>query len=72
VTRITEIVWQVTAYSKIFSGGYHHLILGRITIMPANLATTALQCGSFRETRSHNGKSLIPGVPFYGFMGNVR
>jgi hypothetical protein len=27
LTGITEIVWQVTTYSKIFSDGCHHLIL---------------------------------------------
>ena len=69
---ITEIVWQVMSYSKIFSRGYHHLIPGRITIMPANHATAGLECGSFRATNSQNGKRLGLVVPFYGFTGNVR
>jgi hypothetical protein len=64
---ITEIVWQV-----IFTVGYHHLTLGRITIMPANHATPGLEHGSSRERYSQNGKRLRPRVPFYGFMGNVR
>jgi hypothetical protein len=72
LTGITKILWQVTAYSKIFSGGYHHLILGRIIMLPVNQATLGLQRGLFRATRSQNGRRLMPGVPFCGFMGNVR
>jgi hypothetical protein len=68
---IAEIVWQVTTCRKIFPSGYHHLILGRITMTPANHATLGLGRGSFRVTRSQNGKCLKPGVPFYGSMGNV-
>ena len=53
-------------------GGYHHLILGRITTLPVNHTTAAPQRGSLRATHSQNGKHLRPRVPFYGFMGNVR
>jgi hypothetical protein len=52
LTRITEIVWQVTAYSKIFSGGYHHLILGRTTTLLADHTTAARERGSFRAKPS--------------------
>jgi hypothetical protein len=62
----------MTAYGKIFSGGYRHLILGRIIILLVNQATPGLQRGSFRATRSQNGKRLRVGVPFYGSKGNVR
>ena len=58
MTRITEIIWQMASYSKISQRGYHHLILGRITIMPANRATPGLQRGSFKAARSLNGKRL--------------
>jgi NACHT domain len=68
---IIEILRQVITYRKIFPSGYHHLTLGRITIMPANHATLGLDHGSFRVTRSQNGKRLSPGVPFYGFTENV-
>ena len=69
---MTEIVWQATAYTKIFLHGYHRLILGRTTILPANHGTASLHRGSFRATRSQNGKRLRPRVLFYGFMENVR
>jgi hypothetical protein len=62
----------VTNYIKIFSGGYHHLNLGRTTTLPANHATPDLQRGLFRVTCTQNGKCLSPGVPFYGLKGNVR
>ena len=71
-TGITEIVWQVTTYRKIFLGGCQRQILGRIITLPVNQATLGLQRGSFRATRSQNGKRLRPEVPFCGFMGNVR
>ena len=69
---ITEIVWQVTGYRKIFSSGYHHLILGGTTVLPANHATLGLEHGSFRETRFRNGKRLRRRAPVCGFMGDVR
>jgi hypothetical protein len=72
VDLITKIVWQVIAYTKTFPIGYHRLILGRTTISPANHATAGLRRGSFRATRSKNGKRPRPQVPFYGFMENVR
>jgi hypothetical protein len=71
VAIVVKNIWQVTTYSKIFSSGYHHLILGETTILPASHATLGLQHGSFRVTHSWNGKDLRPGVPFYGFMENV-
>ena len=63
---------QVIAYSKKLSHGSHRLILRRTTILPANHATPGLLRGSFRATRSQNGKRPKPRVLFCGFMGNVR
>jgi hypothetical protein len=72
--EITDIFSQVTAYSKISLGGYHHLTLGRITILLAIHAIAGLPVrrGSLKETHSQNGKRLKPLVPPCGFMGNVR
>jgi hypothetical protein len=71
LTRITEIVQQVTAYRKIFSGGYHHLIHGRTIMLPANHTIAGLQSGSFRAIRFQNGERPKSRVHFYGCMGNV-
>ena len=68
---IFEIVQQVTAYRRIFSGGYHHLIPGRTIMLPANHAIAGLQSGSYRATRSQNGERPKSQVHFYGSMGNV-
>jgi hypothetical protein len=68
---ITEIVQQVTAYRKIFSGGYHRLIRGRTIMLPANHVITGLQSGSFMATRFQNGERPKSRVHFYGSMGNV-
>lgn len=54
-----------------FSGGYHRLILGRITTLPTNYVTWGLQCGSFGATHFPNGKRRTSKVLFYGFMENV-
>ena len=69
---MTGIVRQVTAYSKISSSGYHHLIPGKTTILLVIRATAGLQRGLFRVTCSRNGQRPRPRVPIYGFMGNVR
>jgi hypothetical protein len=61
----------VTTYRKIFSGGYHHLIPGRIIMLPANHAIAGLQSGSFRAIRFQNGERPKSRVLFYGSMGNV-
>jgi hypothetical protein len=71
VAGITETVQQVTAYRKIFSGGYRHLIPGRIIMLPAIHASAELQSGSFMATRFQNGKRPKSRVHFYGSMGNV-
>jgi hypothetical protein len=68
---ITEIVQQVTAYRKIFSGGYHHLTPGRTIMLPANHAIAGPQSGSFMATRFPNGERPKSRVHFYGSMGNV-
>ena len=71
VTGITKIVQQVTTYRKTFSGGYHHLTLGRTIMLPANHAIAGLQSGSFKATRFLIGGRPKPQVHFYGSMGNV-
>ena len=71
LTGITEIVQQVTAYRKIFSVGYHHLIPGKIIMQPAIHAIPGLQSGSFMATRFQNGERPKSGVHFYGSMANV-
>jgi len=71
LTGITEIVQQATAYRKIFSGGYHRLIHGRTTTLPANHAIAGLQTGSFMATRIQNGECPKSRVHFCGSMGNV-
>jgi hypothetical protein len=72
MTGITEIIRQVTSYRKIYSVGYHHLILGRTINLPANLATPGLQRGSSKEARSPNGKRPRHRIPLCGFTENVR
>jgi len=68
---ITEIVQQVTAYRKIFSGGYHLLTPGRTIMLPANHAMAGQQSGSFMATRFQNGERPKSRVHFYGSMENV-
>jgi hypothetical protein len=63
---ITEIVWQVTTYSKIFSKWLSPPDPWKNHNMPANHATAGLQRGSFRATRSQNGKRPRPGFPSMG------
>ena len=72
ISGIAEILWQVTNWSRIFEDGCHRPTHGRTTTLPASHATVGLRHGSFRTTRTRNGKHLRPRVPFYGFMGNVR
>ena len=62
---------QVTAYRKIFSGGYPHLMHGRTIMLLAGYAMAGLQSGSFRETRFRNGERQKYQVYFCGSMGNV-
>jgi hypothetical protein len=71
LTGITEIVEQVTAYRKIFSGGYQRLTRGRIIMLPATYAIPGLQSGSFMATRLQNGERPKSRDYFYGSMGNV-
>ena len=72
LTGIAEIVWQATSWSRIFDLGCRRPTRGRITILPASHAALGLRNGSFRATRTQNGKHLMHQVPFYGFMENVR
>jgi hypothetical protein len=68
---VTEIVQQVTTYRNRFSGGYRHLIRGRIIMPRANHTMAGLQSGSFMATRFQNGGCPKCRVHFYGSMGNV-
>ena len=70
LTGITEIVWQVTSYSKMFEVGSHRLIHGKTTILPVDHDTPGRQRGSLQVAPFQNGSR--PGQdPFYGSMGNV-
>jgi hypothetical protein len=69
-TGITEVVSQVTRYSKMFEVGSLHLIRGKITILPVNRDKLEWQHGLSEAARSRNGNRPNQ-VPFYGFMGNV-
>ena len=70
LTGITEIVWQVKSYSKMFGVGSLHLIHGKITILPVARDTREQQRGLLHVTHFRNGK--IPDQDlFYGFMGSV-
>jgi hypothetical protein len=67
---ITEVVSQVTSYSKMFEIGSLHLILGKIRILPADRDTAERQRGLSEVTPSWNGNR--PGqVHCCGFMGSV-
>jgi hypothetical protein len=69
-TGVTEVVSQVTSYSKIFEAGSLHPIHGKITISPVHRDTLEQQHGFSKATPSLNGNRPIQ-VRFYGFMGNV-
>ena len=70
LTGITEIVWQVTSYSKMFGVGSLHLIHGKITILPVARDTPEQQRGLLEEAFFRNGK--VPDQDlFYGSMGSV-
>ena len=71
LTGIADIVSQATNWRRIFGLGCRRPTPGRTTTLPASHATVGLRRGSFRATRTQNGKHLRPRVPFYGFMGNV-
>ena len=71
LTGIAEIVWQVTRKKRKCEVGYHRQTLGETIVLPVNRATVVPQHGSFRATRSLNGKHPRLTVPFFGFMGNV-
>jgi hypothetical protein len=70
LTGITDIVWQVTSCSEIFSVGFHRLIHGKITTSPANRGIAELESGSFKGKRSRNGRHLERDR-FYGSTANV-
>ena len=70
LTGITEIVWQVKSYSKMFGVGSLRLIHGKITILRVARDTPEQQRGLLHVTPFWNGK--IPDQDlFYGFMGSV-
>ena len=67
---VTEVVPQVTSYSKIFEAGSLHPIHGKTIISPVNRDMQEQQHGLSKATPSLNGNRLVQ-VPFYGFMENV-
>src|SRR5487761_1050512 len=67
---ITETVWQVTNCREISEVGSHPLILGKTSTSPADPGTAELGSGSFKPTRSRNGRRSER-APFYGSMANV-
>jgi hypothetical protein len=68
--RNIEIGRQVTSCREIFEIGSLRLIHGKITKFPTNRASKGPQHGSFKETRSRNGKRRDQ-IRFCGSMGNV-
>jgi hypothetical protein len=70
VDGITEIVSQVTSYSKIFKVGCLHLIRGKTKILLVNRDTLEQQRGLSEAAPSRNGNRPDQ-APFYGFMENV-
>ena len=69
-TGVTEVVSQVTSYSKAFEPGSLHPIRGKTTISPVDRDTLERQHGSPKAAPSLNGNPPVQ-VHFYGFMGNV-
>ena len=63
-------VWQVKSCDKIFVAGCLRLTHGKITILLAHRGIPGPGRGSFKATRSQNGRHPDR-VHFYGFMGNV-
>ena len=70
LTGITEIVWQVTSYRKMFEDGSLRLTHGKITILPLDRDTPERQRGLLEVAPFRNGNRLDQDL-FYGFMGNV-
>jgi hypothetical protein len=70
LTRVTQIVRQVTSCRGISNAGSHPLIRGKITTSPADRATAEPGSGSFKGTRSRNGRHQERAL-FYGSMANV-
>ena len=70
LTGVTEVVSQVTRYSKTFRVGSLHLIRGKITILPVTRDRPERQHGLSEAARSWSGNRPDQ-APFYGFMGNV-
>jgi hypothetical protein len=71
LTGLTDIVWQVMKWKRMFDFGSPHQIHGKITTLLMNHATERPGRGSSKVTPSRNGSG--PGQAlFYGFMENVR
>ena len=63
LTGMTEIVWQVTSYSKMFGVGSLHLIHGKITILPVardtGTAAWFVTCDTLPEWKNSGPRSLL-------------
>jgi hypothetical protein len=68
----TEIVWEVTHWSRMFEGGSLHQIHGKTTTLHVNRARRGPGRGSSKVTLSQNGSGPGLQVLFYGSMENVR
>jgi hypothetical protein len=71
LTGVTEVLSQVTGYSKTFEVGSPHPIRGKITILRVTRDRAERQRGLSEAARSRSGNHPDQ-APFYGFMGNVR
>jgi hypothetical protein len=67
---ITEAIWQVTSYRKMYEVGSVHLIRGKITISLVDRDTPEQRHGFSKAGSSRNG-NYPNQVHFYGFMANV-
>jgi hypothetical protein len=67
---ITEVISQVTSYSKMYEVGSVHLIRGKTTILRVDPDTPKQRHGLSKVAPSRNG-NYPDRVHFYGFMANV-
>jgi hypothetical protein len=71
ISENTEIVWQVTSYSKMLEFGSLPQIHGKPTMPPASCAMLGQHRGLSRATSYRNG-NLRDRALFCGSMANVR
>ena len=70
LTKITEVIVQMTSYTIMFKDGSHRLIHGKITILPVNRDTRERHRGLLEVAFFRNGNRPDQDF-FYGFMGSV-